>query len=97
MIEGWLAGHGMETACACLLADTEVTLDSLNLLARTVEQPALDAVVRWIASCCSVRSLAEQIQDCSMRISIDFDSRHGQTEFRVRLPIAETNPEAVVR
>ena len=80
VLEGWLAGRGLDTASACLLADTEVTLDALNLLARTVERPALDAVVRWIASCCSVRSLAWQIQDCSMRISSLVNAVKGFTK-----------------
>jgi signal transduction histidine kinase len=68
-IAEWLANHGLDTVCAGTLADTEVTLESLNLLVATVERPALDAMVRWTASGCAVRSLASKIQDCSMRIS----------------------------
>jgi signal transduction histidine kinase len=68
-IAEWLANHGLDTVCAGTLADTEVTLESLNLLVATVERPALDAMVRWAASGCAVRSLASKIQDCSMRIS----------------------------
>jgi len=68
-IAEWLANHGLDTVCAGTLADTEVTLESLNLLVATVERPALDAMVRWTASGCAVRSLASKIQDCSMHIS----------------------------
>jgi signal transduction histidine kinase len=68
-IEEWLASHGLDTACASMLADTEITLESLNLLVGAVERPTLDAVVRWAAAGCSVRNLASKIQDCSMRIS----------------------------
>ncbi|WP_348266454.1 ATP-binding protein [Edaphobacter paludis] len=68
-IAEWLANHGMDTVCASTLADTEVTLESLNLLVAAVEPPARNAIVRWVAAGCAVRSLAMKIQDCSMRIS----------------------------
>ena len=65
----WLAEHGLDTASAGMLADTEATVESLNRLFDSVQGPALNAVVRWAAAGCAVRSLASQIQDCSMRIS----------------------------
>lgn len=68
-LEEWLASHGLDTACAGTLADTEITLECLNSLVGAIEQPTLDAVVRWAAAGCSVRNLASKIQDCSMRIS----------------------------
>jgi signal transduction histidine kinase len=68
-IAEWLANHGLDTVCAGTLADTEVTLESLDLLVVAVERPALDAMVRWAAAGCAVRNLASKIQDCSMRIS----------------------------
>lgn len=68
-IEAWLSSHGMDTVCAGMLADTEITLESLDLLVSTVERPTWDAVVRWAAAGCSVRNLASKIQDCSVRIS----------------------------
>jgi signal transduction histidine kinase len=68
-IAEWLASHGLDTVCAGTLADTEVTLESLDLLVDAMERPALDAMVRWTAAGCAVRSLASKIQDCSMRIS----------------------------
>lgn len=68
-ISEWLANHGLDSVCAGTLADTEVTLESLDLLVAAVERPALDAMVRWVTSGCAVRNLALKIQDCSMCIS----------------------------
>ena len=52
-----------------MLADTEVTFESLDLLVAAVERPTLDAVVRWAAAGCAVRNLTSTIQDSAMRIS----------------------------
>jgi signal transduction histidine kinase len=68
-LEAWLGSHGMDAVCAGMLADTEITLESLNLLVDAVERPTWEAVVRWAAAGCSVRNLTSKIQDCSMRIS----------------------------
>lgn len=65
----WLAEHRLDGAIAPVLAETEVTLDDLNGLARTVPGPALNPVLRWTAAGCAVRSLAAEIQGCSTRIS----------------------------
>jgi signal transduction histidine kinase len=65
----WLAGHGLDTANAEVLADTEVTLEALNLLVAAIEPPALNAAVRWLAAGCAVRNLTAKIQDSAMRIS----------------------------
>ena len=68
-IADWLADHGLDVAIAEALADTAVTFEALDRLARAVDGPALDAVLRWAAAGCSVRSLASEIQDAAMRIS----------------------------
>jgi signal transduction histidine kinase len=68
-IADWLADHGLGTASAEALADTAVTLEALDQLAATVEGPALDAVLRWAAAGCAVRSLAAEIQEAAMRVS----------------------------
>ncbi|HSU68464.1 MAG TPA: ATP-binding protein, partial [Tepidisphaeraceae bacterium] len=65
----WLADRGLDIAIAEPLADTAVTFDALNILAQAIDGPALDAVLRWGSSGCSVRSLASEIQDSAMRIS----------------------------
>ena len=51
------------------LADTQVTIATLDQLAGAVQGPALDAVLRWAAAGCAVRSLASEIQEAAMRIS----------------------------
>ena len=68
-IEEWLTSRGLDTTCAGMIADSEISLESLNRVADSVRRPMLDAVVRWAAVGCSVRRLVSQIQDCSMRIS----------------------------
>jgi len=68
-MEAWLAGHGLDTANAHMLADTEVTLAALDRLAAAMEGPALNTVVRWAAAACAMRSLTSMIQGSAMRIS----------------------------
>ena len=68
-ISDWLEDHGLPSHVAGTLAETAVTLDSLNQIATAVEGPSLEAVLRWAASGCSVRGVASEIQDAAMRIS----------------------------
>jgi signal transduction histidine kinase len=68
-IADWLADHGLDIALAEALADTQATFEALDQLAGAVEGPALDAVLRWAAAGCAVRSLASEIQDAAMRIT----------------------------
>jgi signal transduction histidine kinase len=68
-ISQWLVKHGLDTANAEVLADTDVTFESLEQVVAVVEGPALNAVLRWAAAGCAVRNLTAQIQDCSRRIS----------------------------
>jgi signal transduction histidine kinase len=68
-MELWLAGHGLDTANAHRLADTEVPLAALDQLAAAVQGPALNTVVRWAAAACAMRSLTSMIQGSAMRIS----------------------------
>ena len=68
-ISDWLGRHRLDTGNAAMLADTEVTFESLEALAAAVERPALNAVVRWAAAGCAVRNLAAKIQDSSAHIS----------------------------
>jgi signal transduction histidine kinase len=65
----WLVDRGLDTTIAEPLADTALTLDALDILAQAIDGPALNAVLRSIASGCSVRSLASEIQDAAVRIS----------------------------
>lgn len=68
-IADWLCGHGLDARIAYALADTNVTFEALNQLAGVVSGPALNAVLRWAAAGCGVRSLASGIQDSAMHIS----------------------------
>lgn len=68
-MERWLSKHGLDTANASVLADTEVTFEELDLLVDAVERPTLNAVVRWIAADCAARNLTSMIQDSAMHIS----------------------------
>jgi signal transduction histidine kinase len=65
----WLEDHGLDIGLADMLADTQVNLATLDQLAETVQGSALEAVLRWAASGCSVRALAGEIQEAAMHIS----------------------------
>jgi signal transduction histidine kinase len=68
-IADWLADHGVNENLTESLADTQVSIEALNELAATVQGGALEAVLRWAASGCAVRSLAAEIQESAMHIS----------------------------
>jgi signal transduction histidine kinase len=68
-IADWLVGHGIDAAVAGPLAETAVTVEALDRIASAVSGPALDAVLRWVASGCSVRGITSEIQEAAMRIS----------------------------
>ncbi len=68
-ISDWLSDHGVDDRIAEALADTAVTFEHLDALASAVEGPQLNAVIRWLAAGCAVRSLAWEIQEAAVRIS----------------------------
>jgi signal transduction histidine kinase len=68
-IADWLAAHRIDTAIADAIAETPTTIESLDRLSTAIDGPALEAVLRWTAAACSVRSLASDIQDAATRIS----------------------------
>jgi len=68
-IIAWLARHGLDLAIAGILSDTEVAFDALDHLAAEVPGPSLNAVLRWAAAGCAIRSLAGRIEDSSSHIS----------------------------
>jgi signal transduction histidine kinase len=68
-IADWLGDRGLDVAIADALADTAVTFEELDTLARAIDGQALAAVLRWGASGCIVRSLASEIQHAATRIS----------------------------
>ena len=68
-IADWLHDHGLDAAAAEALAETPVTFEALDFLARQVDGPALNTVLRWAAAGCSVRALTSEIEDAALRIS----------------------------
>jgi signal transduction histidine kinase len=68
-LSDWLDGRGLDTAAAEALAETAVTTEALDRLARAVDGPALNAGLRWAAAGCSVRRLASEIQDAATRVA----------------------------
>ena len=68
-ISDWLVDHGIDVELSDVLAETAVTIEALDRVAALVEGPALDAAVRAASAGCSVRSLAADIHEASMRIA----------------------------
>ncbi len=68
-IADWLADHGVGTAIAGPLAETAVTIASLDRLAQSISEPPLGTVLKWSAAGCTVRGLTSEIQEAAMRIS----------------------------
>jgi signal transduction histidine kinase len=68
-IADWLREHGADLSALDALADTAVTLDALDELARHIEGRALDAALDWVAAGCAVRALASESERAATRIS----------------------------
>jgi signal transduction histidine kinase len=67
-ISDWLADHEVSEDSAPALADTAVTIDSLDALASKVSGDALDATLQWVSACCTVRALSSEIETAATRI-----------------------------
>jgi len=65
----WLDRHGVQSSTIDALADTAVTIDALDAVARTIDGPALNPVLRWAASGCSAHHIASEIQEAATRIA----------------------------
>jgi len=68
-IADWLADRGVSAAVAERLAETPVTLDTLEQIAGAVSARALGDVLRWLAAGSSVRLIASEIEQAASRIS----------------------------
>jgi len=64
----WLADHRATQEFAIPLADTGITPDALDLLAKTVKGDALEAALGWISATVLVKSLAGEIERAAERI-----------------------------
>jgi signal transduction histidine kinase len=85
----WLIDHGLDPSTADAFAETEATFEALDRLAGVVDGPVLDAVIRWSVASCSVRRLAEEIQDAATRISGLVTAIKGFTHMD-QAPVAES-------
>ena len=68
-IADWLADHGLDSAVAEPLAETALSFEALDSVARAIDGPALNPVLTWSASECVVRGLASEIREAATRIS----------------------------
>ena len=68
-IADWLRDHKVDTAIADALAETAVTVNALDQVARALSGPRLAVALRWAAAGCSVRRLASELQEAATRIS----------------------------
>jgi signal transduction histidine kinase len=68
-IADWLIQHDLDPAIADALAETPVTLQAFDVIAKAVDGPALDHVLQWAAAECSLRNLASEIQEAATSIS----------------------------
>ena len=67
-IVAWLEEHGADASSAEPLAETAVTIETLDRLAATLEGPALDAALAWVAADCATRRIAVDIERAASRI-----------------------------
>src|SRR5262249_35012627 len=96
-IYNWLADHDLDVSNAQVLADTGVTFEALNSLAKVVPGPALNDVLRWAAAGCAVRRLASEIQDSSARISSLVVAIKGFTHMDQAMVAERVNPSLGLR
>lgn len=65
----WLQEHGADLSALDALADTAVTVEALDELARHLDGEPLDAALDWVAAGCAVRTLAGESERAASRIS----------------------------
>ena len=78
-IGDWLAAHGADPAAGIALADTDISLSMLESLSAVLSGDELTASVRWLASACVTRHLADDIEQAGTRISGLIDAVKGFT------------------
>jgi signal transduction histidine kinase len=67
-IADWLARHGLDDRGSAALAETAVTIATLDELACVLSGDKLGAAVRWMAAGCHVRVLARDVERASSRV-----------------------------
>jgi signal transduction histidine kinase len=87
-IAEWLDSHGADLSPLEALADSSLTIDALDRLARHLEGPALDAALRWVAAGSAIRALATESERAGSRIS-DLVSAMKRLTHMDRAPVRE--------
>ena len=64
----WLGLHGADVTAAEALADSAVTLESLDELARTLDGDALRTTLPWLVAGCSTSRLVSEIEASAAKI-----------------------------
>jgi signal transduction histidine kinase len=64
----WLTRHQLDSGYAVSLAETALTLQELDQLAGRMSGETLEAALRWMATGCTTRSLALDIERAATRI-----------------------------
>jgi signal transduction histidine kinase len=67
-IVDWLVEHGADASAAASLADTGVTIHSLDALAAKLDRETLNVALRWVAAGCTTRALAADVERAATRI-----------------------------
>jgi len=67
-IVDWLERHGIGTSGAEALADSAITMESLDRLAGALQGEALAAALGWLAAGCATAQLASEIETAASRI-----------------------------
>jgi len=67
-IADWLANHDLDDRCSAALAETAVTIATLDGVARVLTPEKLGAAVQWMATGCNVRGLARDIERAASRV-----------------------------
>jgi len=67
-IADWLRRHGADVTAAEALAESALTLESLDQLAQVLEGEALHAALQWLVAGCATYQLASEIETAASRI-----------------------------
>ena len=64
----WLKAHGADLSAAEPLAQTDLSLETLDRLAQSLDVAALNVALCWISTAFSSRRLTEEIQEAASRV-----------------------------
>lgn len=67
-IADWLEDHRIDAALAEPLAESPITLEGLQGLAKTLTGQPLETAIRWVAHSCKTRTLTREIGEAASRI-----------------------------